>query len=244
MTRFFRFFVSCVSWPLLFGVCLYITWYGFSTDHPVLFFNLAYLFLAVSLLILERVMPHEASWNERDGQTFANIAHTLTSKGTVQALFAFSAVIGIASLITPAAVPGYSFWPRHWPLFSQIVLGVVMAEFALYWAHRLAHEWRPLWFFHAVHHSVTRLWVINTGRFHFVDSLFSIVLGMSVLLIMGAPMEVLKWLSAVTAFIGMLTHCNVEMRFGPVSWILIRRGCTVGITAVIFAKEIRITART
>ncbi|MBU0799421.1 MAG: sterol desaturase family protein, partial [Alphaproteobacteria bacterium] len=36
---------------------------------------------------------------------------------------------------------------------------------------------------------------------------------------LGAPMEVLIWLSAITAFIGMMTHCNVDMKFGPLSWI-------------------------
>lgn len=201
-----------------------VTAYGFAVDHPVLYFNLAYLFLIVSLYFLERFMPHEEQWLQPDGQTFANIAHTLTSKGTVQGLVLFSGVIGLADLITPVAEPGYGLfgvelWPRHWPMAAQAALGVVAAEFALYWAHRLAHEWPVLWRFHAIHHSVTKLWFVNTGRFHFIDSLFSIVLGMSVLLALGAPMEVVKWQAVITAFIGMLTHCNVEMRFGPLSWI-------------------------
>jgi len=67
--------------------------------------------------------------------------------------------------------------------------------------------------------SSPRLWILNTGRFHFVDSLKSILLGMTILLALGAPMEVVIWLSAVTAFIGMLTHCNVDMKFGPISWV-------------------------
>ena len=89
-----------------------------------------------------------------------------------------------------------------------MILGVVVAEFGLYWAHRIAHEWKPLWRFHAVHHSVIRLWIVNTGRFHFVDSLKSIVLGMVILLALGAPMEVLIWLSAVTAFVGTMMSAS------------------------------------
>ena len=185
----------------------------------MLFFNLAYAFLIVSLYILEQKMPHERSWNEDDGQTWVNIAHTLTSKGTVQTLVAFSSAMGLALLVSPASELGHGLWPRDWPLWIQAVTGVVVGEFGLYWAHRLAHEFYPLWRFHAVHHSVSRLWIINTGRFHFFDSLKSIILGMAVLLALGAPMEVLIWLSATTAFIGMMTHCNVEMRFGVLSWI-------------------------
>lgn len=186
---------------------------------PVLFFNMAYAFLAASLFALERWAPFDPEWNRDDGQTLANIAHTLTSKGTVQTLVIFSAVIGVSAYLTPASEPGYGVWPRHWPMAAQVALGVVAAEFGLYWGHRIAHEWPPLWRFHAIHHSVTRLWIINTGRFHFIDSLKSIVLGMSILLALGAPMEVFVWLSAITAFIGMMTHCNVDMRFGLLSWV-------------------------
>lgn len=214
-----RHIISWTAWPVIFGLCLLITGYGFAIDKPVIFFNLAYAFLAISLYTLERVMPHEPLWNKSDGQTFVNIAHTLSSKGTVQTLIVFSTVIGMTSYITPMAEPGYGIWPREWPLWIQVILGVYVAEFGLYWAHRLGHEWMPLWYFHSIHHSVTRLWIINTGRFHFIDSLFSILMGMAVLFVLGAPMEVLTWLSAITAFIGMLTHCNIDMRFGPISWV-------------------------
>ena len=78
---------------------------------------------------------------------------------------------------------------------------------------------RFLWRFHAVHHSVTKLWIVNTGRFHFVDSVYKIVPSVGLLWALGAPLGVVIWLSAFTGFIGMLTHCNVEMRFGPLSWI-------------------------
>ena len=214
-----RWAISWLAWPGLLALCVLITGFGFSAGRPMLFFNIAYTFLALCLYALERTMPHEPSWNQDDGQTFANIAHTLLSKGAVQSLVIFSTVIGLSELVTPAAENGYGIWPRGWPMWMQVILALVAAEFGLYWGHRIAHEWKPLWRFHAVHHSVIRLWIINTGRFHFVDSLKSIVVSMAILLALGAPMEVLIWLSAVTAFIGMLTHCNADMRFGPLSWI-------------------------
>lgn len=211
--------VAWLAWPSLLIVCLSITAHGFTDGHPVLWFNVAYFFLAVTLLLLERWIPHERGWNDYDGQLIPDIAHTLTSKGFVQGLIAFGAVIGITDVITPLDGAGYSVWPRDWPLWMQVPLGIALAEFGLYWAHRLAHEWHPLWRFHAIHHSVTRLWVVNTGRFHFVDSLVSIVLGMLILVAAGAPMEVVQWFSAFTAFIGVLTHCNIAMRCGPISYV-------------------------
>jgi sterol desaturase/sphingolipid hydroxylase (fatty acid hydroxylase superfamily) len=95
----------------------------------------------------------------------------------------------------------------------------VAAEFGLYWAHRLAHEWQWLWPFHAVHHSSKKLWFLNTGRFHFIDTLKSMVCATPILLLAGAPGDVIIWVSAITAFIGILTHCNVRMRFGWLNYI-------------------------
>ena len=169
-------------------------------------------------------MPHEPQWNKSDGQLVPDIAHTLFTKGVVQGILVFGGVIGLSDYIstlndTPPATWPLTIWPRDWPLWGQVILGLILAEFMLYWAHRLAHEWKPLWRFHSVHHSVTRLWIVNTGRFHFIDSLISVALGSSIVLALGPPMEIIIWISAITAFIGILTHCNVEMRFGPLSYI-------------------------
>ena len=209
--------IPSIAWPGLLVLCMAIMAYGFTHGHPVLYFNLAYVVLIVTLFLLERWMPHEREWTKPDGQTLANILHTLSSKGTAQLLLQFGGIIGLTALMQDSA---RGIWPHSWPLAAQVMLGVVVAEFPLYWAHRLGHEWPVLWRFHAVHHSVTKLWIVNTGRFHFVDSLYKIVLSVALLLILGAPSVVVIWFSAFTGFIGMLTHCNVEMRFvAPLSWI-------------------------
>lgn len=219
-----KYAMSWIAWPFLFMTCLGATAYGFSIKDPAympyLCFNLSCLFLIVSLLWLERFMPHERNWYKADGQTWANIAHTLTSKGTSQILLMVNTYIG-ANMLTggSSGLLGIQIWPSEWSLTAQVVLAVIVSEFMLYWAHRTAHEFMPLWRFHAIHHSVEKLWIVNTGRFHFIDSLYSIVLGILPLLALGASMEVVMWLGVVTAFIGMLTHCNVEMRFGILSWV-------------------------
>lgn len=209
-----------LSWPLLLTICIALTSVGFQYGSPLLSFNLIYCGLIVCLFLLERFMPHEKKWQERDGQLFADLAHTFMNKGVVQAMIGFATVLGFTKLITPMSEPGYGIWPRDWPLAAQVLLGVVSAEFGLYWSHRLSHEFHPFWRFHAVHHSVTKLWIVNTGRFHFVNSLLSIVFGTGIMIALGAPIEVLLWLSAITAYVGLLTHCNIEMNFlFPMSYI-------------------------
>lgn len=212
-----RYYVSFLLWPLLFACAVTGTWYGIQTGNGVLWFNVVYVVFALSIGILERIYPHETAWLENDRQTFANLAHTLLNKGLVQVIVVVSGTVGLAEFLNDGSRSGV--WPDQWPMVLQVFLGLAVAEFGLYWAHRLSHEIPLLWRFHAVHHSVTRLWFVNTGRFHFVDTFFSILLSQPLLYLAGAPTIIFLWVSAVTAFIGMLTHCNIEMRFGMLSYV-------------------------
>lgn len=214
-----KWLLSWIWWPLVFGVAMLCTAYGFGINQPLLYFNLIYFSLIAVLLILEMWFPHEQEWEKSDGQTWVNIAHTLSSKATVQGLLLFGGIIGLTELITPIAGTPRGIWPRDWPMAVQVCMAVVSAEFMLYWAHRLAHEHDVLWRLHAIHHSVTKLWVVNTGRFHVLDSVLKISGSIALLIILGVPMEVIQWLMAITAYIGVLTHCNVEMRCGWLSYI-------------------------
>lgn len=213
--------LSWLLWPLLYGAGLCGAGLALDSTRPLLWFNVMYLSLVAVIAVLERWMPFEPLWLADDGETSANLAHTVFTKGLVQIAAAVAATLGMAtaSVVQPAVAPEHTWWPTTWPLFVQVVLGLLVAELGLYAAHRIAHEWPLFWRFHALHHSVRRLWVINTGRFHIVDTCFKALLGQVPLYLLGAPLKVFLWISAVTAVTGLLTHCNVVLRTGPLDWI-------------------------
>ncbi|MEO7433732.1 MAG: sterol desaturase family protein [Dokdonella sp.] len=213
--------LSWVLWPTIYGAGLIGVHAALASTHPLLGFNIVYASVALVIGILERLMPHEVRWLEADGETRANLSHTLLTKGLVQVAAAAvtTAAMLTATAVDPASRSAALLWPQQWPLFAQVVLGLAIAELGLYVAHRIAHEWPPFWRFHALHHSVTRLWVVNTGRFHIVDTCFKGALGQIPLYVLGAPLPVFLWISAVTAITGLLTHCNVVMHTGPLDYV-------------------------
>jgi ornithine lipid hydroxylase len=208
--------ISYLLWPGLLALCCAGYWLGWQAGFPVLAYNATYFGLAASLFLLERAMPYEPAWQPSDGQTWNDVGHTALNKGIGQMLAATAAVVGVANA-APEAASG--IWPSEWPLPLQIMLGLLVGEFGLYWAHRLAHEWIFAWRWHAVHHSVTKLWFVNTGRFHFLDSLWKTLFALTIGLAVGAPRDVILWTLAITTYIGFLTHCNVEMRGGWLNYI-------------------------
>lgn len=211
-------FKSQIIWPVLILSCLVVTAVGFDYDRPVATWVVCYFGLIMILLMLERRLPFEKKWQNSDGQSWNDIGHTLVCKGTVQGLAIFGGAVGATAWVQPVLVGGQTLWPTTWPMFGQVLLALLVYEFVLYWAHRLGHEWPLFWRFHALHHSAERLWVVNTGRFHFVESdlkVFGLFLAMGLL---GMPLKTMYWFSAITSYVGLLTHCNVEMNNFYLSW--------------------------
>ena len=131
-----RVFISYFIWPALMIGCTAITAFGMARDQGFLYFNIAYVGLALSLFLLERRLPHERAWLQNCGQMMADFGHTLVSKGTIQVLSVVGGAMGVAKYLEPEAGV---FWPESWPLAFQVLLGLLLAEAGLYWAHRLAH---------------------------------------------------------------------------------------------------------
>lgn len=207
--------LSYLVWPaLIVGPIALVARSGTDLEAAKQLFLLAYGLQIATIAALERLMPHERAWLEPDGQVLADLGHTAVLKGATFVGSYFAVSTGSAW-----AADGAAWWPKGLPLALQVALALVIAELALYWHHRIAHEWRPLWHFHAVHHSVTRLWFVNTGRFHFGDSLVSVAMTQPVLWLSGAPDIVLIWTGFITMFVGVLTHCNIEVRCAPLSYL-------------------------
>ena len=216
-------FARLTAWPLLLLSSCGILALGFARGAPVMFgtyavrpeiiyFNLSYAWIVAWLFLLERHAPYREEWRRNDGQIAADLGHTLLNKGLVQ--FTIVQLMGLDFFQHRQAL-----WLAHQSLALQVAVALIGTEFGLYWAHRWSHEWPLLWRFHAVHHSVKRLWLVNTGRFHFIDSNFSVLASLPFLLLSGISMNAIIWVSAITAYIGVLTHCNVATRGGVLNQI-------------------------
>ena len=180
--------------------------------REVLYFNLSYTWIVGWLFLFEARLPYKRPGVDLTVSSAPDLGHTILNKGLVQLFIVQLIALGIvgANNNSPAAML---------PLPLQVVIGLVISEIGLYCAHRLAHEWPLLWRCHAVHHSVKKLWLVNTGRFHFIDSLASVLASIPFLLLSGISMDAIVWVSAITAYIGILTHCNVDMECGWLNYV-------------------------
>jgi len=108
------------------------------------------------------------------------------------------------------------------PLWVKFLVVVLLDDFLAYWSHRLRHEVRPLWHFHAIHHSQKRLNPFTTKRFHPLENMFhKIVILMIPMAIVGGSLEMWYLYFLVDAVWDYFIHSNLRLNLGPLKHVLV-----------------------
>ncbi len=108
------------------------------------------------------------------------------------------------------------------PVWIKFLIVVLFDDFLAYWSHRLRHRYRPLWHFHAVHHSQERLNPFTTKRFHPLENLFhKLVILMIPMAIVGGSLEMWYLYFLLDAVWDYFIHSNLRINLGPLRHILV-----------------------
>jgi sterol desaturase/sphingolipid hydroxylase (fatty acid hydroxylase superfamily) len=109
------------------------------------------------------------------------------------------------------------------PLWVQIPVVVLLADFMHYVAHVIRHKSAFVWEFHKIHHAQEELNYFSAARVHPIDSL-------TINLVSFLPFALLEANIVVPAFVGwkvflriyaMFTHSNLRLNLGPLRYVLV-----------------------
>ena len=167
--------------------------------------------------VFEHVYPYHRSWNRRRDDVGVDATHSITIALMIGVATPFVLAGGVAVAGWLSTRIGTGLWPTGWPLLAQAALALVVGELPGYWVHRFEHEWERLWRFHATHHSAPRLYWLNAGRFHPIDTLLTFVPSYGLLVVLGCGIEVLALFTLITAVHGIFQHANLQLRLGPLN---------------------------
>ena len=107
------------------------------------------------------------------------------------------------------------------PLVVQFLLLLLVADFVLYWEHRLFHEHSKLWGVHAVHHSVETMDWLAGSRAHVIHVFVERTLVIVPLYLLGPDKAALDLYVTYAALQAITIHCNIGFSFGPLRHILV-----------------------
>lgn len=96
------------------------------------------------------------------------------------------------------------FWP-------EVVVAIVLLDLAIYLQHIIVHKVPLFWRFHRVHHADRDIDVTTGLRFHPVEILFSMLLKIGVVVLIGAPVLAVIFFEVILNGMAMFNHSNVRL---------------------------------
>ncbi len=165
------------------------------------------------VFLLEYLLPRKLHVSLlRDRQSLNDIGHGVVVAGLARPLAAaFTA--GFVGWWAATGIELSGVWPHRLPVVLQVILVLLVASLIGYWRHRFHHTVRFLWSYHALHHSSNQLHVLKGNRLHFGEELLRFMVTPLPLLLLGAPAEIVLWMTLWSNFSGGLAHSNVDQRF-------------------------------
>lgn len=97
------------------------------------------------------------------------------------------------------------------PLWSFVILAIVMLDVGNYVAHYCLHRFDLLWQFHKIHHSSLQLDWIATFRSHIGEQIFRRLLAPVLLILFGFPPKAVVIAGAIFIAWAMLNHANIKL---------------------------------
>lgn len=169
---------------------------------------------AISLSFLaELVLPYNADWNHSLGDRGRDAVHALVNEA---ANFSTLLLLPLFALLAP----GVELWPTSLPFVLQVLGAILVLDCGITLAHYASHRISLLWRFHAVHHSVRRMYGFNGLMKHPIHQSIETLAGTFPLIIVGLPPDVALALVFAVAIQLLLQHSNVDYSVGPLRRLL------------------------
>ena len=209
-----RSFLAWLTWPFVMGVSIAAAAWGLADGRDpgtwvfivsVLNFNL--------VIALEALLPRRPGVSLfRDWRSIGAIAHGSLVAGLARPLAA-AFTVGFVGWWAGTGIDISGIWPQTWPAVLQVAMVLLVTSAIGYWRHRFHHTLAFLWPYHALHHSAPHLHVLKGNRLHFGEELLRFMITPLPLLLVGAPAEIVLWMTLWSNFAGALAHANIDQRF-------------------------------
>ena len=171
------------------------------------------VFLAVllSLAGLERLAPRRNLVQPRARRWGTNLALVVIDSLAVRAL-AFAVPILAVAAAVDAGAQGIGLFNRlDWPGWIELLLAILILDFAIWLQHLITHKVPLFWRFHRVHHADRDFDVTTALRFHPVEIAASSALKVGLVYVLGPSALAVVLFEVILNATAMFNHANLRL---------------------------------
>ncbi|UZD91219.1 sterol desaturase family protein [Cognatishimia activa] len=167
--------------------------------------------LFIALASIEWLIPRRARVHKRSKRWVTNWAISILNSGTLQVMaFALPALAAGAAL--DAGNNGWGLFNQfEAPVWLEVLLAILVFDFAIWLQHLITHKVPILWRLHRVHHADRDMDVTTAIRFHPVEIALSMLLKIGLVYALGPSVLAIVLFEVLLNGTAMFNHANIRL---------------------------------
>ena len=164
--------------------------------------------LLVLFAIIESIIPRKKRTLPRLKRWWTNLSMVAIDTALLRLIFP-GAAAGFAILMTQNNLGLFNIVKL--PITLEIILGVIILDFSIWFQHVLSHKFKILWRLHRVHHADPDLDVTSGNRFHPLEIIFSMLYKYLWIFLLGPSAGTVIIFEVILNGLALFNHANMNL---------------------------------
>jgi len=167
--------------------------------------------LFVLFALIEAVIPRRSRPEPRQKRWFVNWGLTILDTLTLRLMAIALPVMSVGAAVD-AGVNGWGLFNAFaWPSWLEVVLAMLILDFAIWAQHLITHKIPLLWRLHQVHHSDRDMDVTTAIRFHPLEIALSMLLKIGLIYLLGPTAFAVILFEIILNGSALFNHANIRL---------------------------------
>lgn len=170
-----------------------------------------FLGLFTILAITEAALPRRVRTQTRSARWVTNWAITIANSATLYLMAIALPVMAVGAAIDASAQGWGLFNAVTLPLGIEIILTILVLDFAIWLQHLITHKVPLLWRLHRVHHADVDIDVTTAIRFHPLEIALSMLIKIGLVYLLGPAAIAVIAFEIILNGTAMFNHANIKL---------------------------------
>jgi len=184
--------------------------------HEIAIRLVSFLLIFGAVVYWEHRSPRRSLSTPKKARWISNLSFTVGNPALIRLVFPVLA-------IDTALIAQQRSWGLlnilDWPLWAEFILGVAILDLVVYLQHVMFHAVPLLWRLHMMHHADLDYDLTTGLRFHPIEMVLSMVLKMTVIVALGAPVAAVLTFEVLLNGMAMFNHGNIAIPTAIDKWL-------------------------
>ncbi|MDC0738340.1 sterol desaturase family protein [Cognatishimia sp. SS12] len=183
-------------------------------EHEVLIRLSVFFGLFILLATAEHLVPRRTPTESRPRRWRTNWGMSLLNTGALRLLALALPALAVGATLDAATLGWGLFHILDWPSWVELLLAILIFDFAIWLQHLVTHKVPLLWRLHQVHHADRDMDVTTAIRFHPIEIALSMVLKIGLVYLIGPSALAIILFEILLNGTAMFNHSNIRLPLG------------------------------